>query len=74
MPLPKLDRLSYTELLDLQTRIEAAIKEKRAEEQEKLREKVAEMAAAAGFQSRRGRFKEGQGSKEGEGFGQIQKS
>lgn len=49
MPLPKIDKLSHTELLNLQARIETAIEEKRAEERTKLREKVAEMAAEAGF-------------------------
>ena len=49
MPLPKIDKLSYAELLELQARVVDTIAEKRAEEQAKVREKVAEMAAEAGL-------------------------
>ena len=49
MPIPKIDRLSYAELNELRARIEDKIAEKRAEEQEKLRAKVAELAAEAGL-------------------------
>jgi DNA-binding protein H-NS len=49
MALPKIDKLTYAELIELQERIETTIEEKRAEEQAKLREKVAEMAAEAGL-------------------------
>jgi DNA-binding protein H-NS len=49
MPLPKIDKLSYAELLELQARVEDTIAARRAEEQAKLREKVAEMAAEAGL-------------------------
>jgi DNA-binding protein H-NS len=49
MAIPKIDKLSYAELLELQTRVEAAISEKRAAERKKVREKAAALAAEAGF-------------------------
>ena len=49
MALPKIDKLSYAELLDLQNRIEEAIEAKRAEEQAAIREQAAKIAAEAGF-------------------------
>ena len=49
MALPKIDKFSHAELLELQARIEDTIANKRAEEQAKLRERVAEMAAEAGL-------------------------
>ena len=49
MALPKIDNLSYAELLDLQNRIEEAIEAKRAEEQAAIREQAAKIAAEAGF-------------------------
>lgn len=49
MALPKIDRLSYAELQELQARIEAALQEKRAEEKKKVRQKAAALAAEAGF-------------------------
>ncbi len=49
MALPKIDKLSYGELLELQNRIEVAIAVKRAEEQAALREQAAKIAAEAGF-------------------------
>ena len=49
MAIPKIDRLSYAELLELQARIEATLEEKRVEEKKKVRQKVAALAAEAGF-------------------------
>ena len=49
MALPKIDRLSYAELQELQARIEAALQEKRPEEKKKVRQKAAALAAEAGF-------------------------
>lgn len=49
MALPKIDKLSYAELLELQERIETALEEKRAEEQAKVLEQAAKLAAEAGF-------------------------
>jgi DNA-binding protein H-NS len=49
MALPKIDKLSYAELLELQTRTGEAIEAKRAEEQAAIREQAAKLAAEAGF-------------------------
>ena len=49
MALPKIDKLSYPELLELQARIEATLEAKRTEEKKKVRQKVAALAAEAGF-------------------------
>ena len=47
--LPKIDKLSYNELVELKDTIEATIAQRRADEQAALKEKIAEMAAEAGF-------------------------
>ena len=65
MAIPKIDKLSYLELLELQDRIEAAIQTKRAEEQAKVREKVAEIAAEAGFSLDEVISKKGKGRRRG---------
>jgi DNA-binding protein H-NS len=49
MAIPKIDKLSYAELQELQSRVEAALAEKRAAEKKKVREKAAALAAQAGF-------------------------
>jgi len=49
MALPKIDKLPYAELLELQARIEATLEAKRAEEKKKVRQKAAALAAEAGF-------------------------
>ena len=49
MAVPKIDKLSYAELLELQDRVEAAIEAKRAEEKAAVLEQAAKMAAEAGF-------------------------
>jgi len=50
MALPKIDKFSYADLIELKSEIEAVIAERRAEEQAKLQAKMAEIAAAAGFE------------------------
>jgi DNA-binding protein H-NS len=47
--LPKVDKLSYNQLIELKDHIEATIEQRRADEQAALKEKMAEMAAEAGF-------------------------
>ena len=47
--LPKIDKLSYNQLIELKDTIEATIAQRRADEQAALKEKMAEMAAEAGF-------------------------
>jgi DNA-binding protein H-NS len=49
MAIPKIDKLSYAELQELQSRVEAALAEKRAEEKKRIRRKAAALAAEAGF-------------------------
>ena len=50
MALPKIDKLSYNQLIELKDNIEATIEQRRSDEQAKLKEKMAEMAAEAGFE------------------------
>ena len=47
--LPKIEKLSYNQLIELKDTIEATIEQRRADEQAALKEKMAEMAAEAGF-------------------------
>jgi DNA-binding protein H-NS len=47
--LPRIDKLSYNQLIELKDTIEATIAQRRADEQAALKEKMAEMAAEAGF-------------------------
>jgi len=47
--LPKIDKLSYNQLIELKDTVEAAIAQRRADEQAALKQKMAEMAAEAGF-------------------------
>jgi DNA-binding protein H-NS len=47
--IPRIEKLSYTELTELQSRVEEMIDQRRAEEQAKVREKAAALAAEAGF-------------------------
>jgi DNA-binding protein H-NS len=47
--IPRIGKLSYGELIELQSRIDAMIDQRRAEEQAKVFEKAAELAAEAGF-------------------------
>ena len=49
MAIPRIEKLSYTELTELQSRVEDMIDQRRAEEQAKVREKAAALAAEAGF-------------------------
>jgi DNA-binding protein H-NS len=44
-----LDKLSYTELLDLQKRVEAAIVERKAAEAREMKQKLEAVAAKSGF-------------------------
>jgi DNA-binding protein H-NS len=47
--IPRIEKLSYAELTELQSRVEALIDQRKAEEQVKVRQKAAELAAKAGF-------------------------
>jgi DNA-binding protein H-NS len=47
--IPRIEKLSYTELTELQSRVAEMIDQRRAEEQAKVREKAAQLAAEAGF-------------------------
>ena len=47
---PNISKLSYHELLELSDRIQTAIKQRQAEQQAALREKMEELAAEAGFE------------------------
>ena len=49
MAAPNIDKLSYRELLDLESRIAIAIETKRQAEKANLKLKLAEMAADSGF-------------------------
>ncbi len=49
MPAINIDKLSYRELVDLEARVAAAIVERKKEEREELKRKMAEMAASSGF-------------------------
>jgi DNA-binding protein H-NS len=49
MATPKIDKLSFAELVELKARIEDTIDERKTEEKAALREKVAELVAEAGF-------------------------
>jgi DNA-binding protein H-NS len=47
--IPNIQKLSYAELVELQVRVNSMIDQRRAEEQAKVREMAAELAAEAGF-------------------------
>jgi len=47
--IPNIQKLSYAELVELQSRVNGLIDQRRSEEQAKIREMAAELAAGAGF-------------------------
>ena len=49
MAIPRLARLSYAELIELQSHVEGMLDKRRAEERAKIREMASELAAEAGF-------------------------
>lgn len=49
MATSKIDKLSYAELVELKSRIEDMIDERKADEKAKVRAKVAQLVAEAGF-------------------------
>ena len=49
MAIPNIQKLSYAELAELQSRVNRMIDQRRTEEQAKIREMAAELAAEAGF-------------------------
>ena len=49
MAIPRLEKLSYGELIELQSRVDDMIDQRRLQEQTKVREKAAALAAEAGF-------------------------
>ena len=59
-----LDKMSYAELSDLRSRVESQMAEKQASERQALRQKMAEMAEAAGMSldALLGKGRKGQGS------------
>ena len=50
MAVPSVDKLSYKQLLDLQTRISKAIDARKQEEKLELKRRMTELAAASGFE------------------------
>ena len=50
MALPNVDKLSYKELLQLQTKITATIEKRKADEKSAVKRKMMELAAASGFE------------------------
>ena len=50
MALPNIEKLSYKELLQLQTKIAAAIEKRKADEKSAVKRKMMELAAASGFE------------------------
>jgi DNA-binding protein H-NS len=50
MALPNVDKLSYKELLQLQTKIAATIDKRKSDEKNAVKRKMMEMAAASGFE------------------------
>lgn len=49
MALPKIDKLNYKQLLNLEAKIAAAIARRKQEEKAALKRKIAEMAKSSGF-------------------------
>ncbi len=49
MATPNIEKLSYAEIVDLQSRVREMIEKRKAEKKDKEREMAAELAARAGF-------------------------
>lgn len=49
MAIPKIEKLSYADLLELQSHVHSMIDQRRAEDQAKIRAMAGELAAEAGF-------------------------
>ena len=50
MALPNIEKLSYKELLQLQTKIAATLEKRKADEKSAVKRKMMELAAASGFE------------------------
>ena len=49
MALPRIDKLSYKQLLDLKNRMDVAMKARRAEEKVAIKQQISELASESGF-------------------------